>query len=113
MVDPGAGSHTIQFLAGNSDDTLVHAGGTDQVLGFAVGSDIIDVGSLLSEANVNLNGDNAPANFLTVVDQGADVLLNFDPTGKAGGSTVAVLRGLAGGVTSLSTLIAHGAIQTG
>jgi hypothetical protein len=115
LVDPGTGSHTIQFLAGSAADTLMlHTGGTDQLSGFNVNSDVLDVGSLLSEANIDLSGGSAAlGNFLTVVDQGADALLNFDPTGQGGGSTIAVLGGLASSVTSLDALIAHGAIRTG
>ncbi len=113
LVDPGVGSFTIQFLAGTSADTLVlHTGGVDQVSGFDPGTDVLDVRSLLREANVDPHGDFAAlSNFLTVRDQGADALLRFDPFGQGGGSTVAVLQGLGGTVTSLDTLIARGAIR--
>lgn len=37
--------------------------------------------------------------YLTVVDQGADALLRFDPAGHGGGSTVVVLQGLGSTVT--------------
>ena len=56
LVDPGIGNHTIQFLAGTSGDTLVlHESGVDQVSGFDPGTDVLDLRSLLTEANVNLN----------------------------------------------------------
>src|ERR1019366_3169736 len=54
LVDPGAGSHTIQFLAGANADTLVlHSGGVDQVSGFDPGTDVLDLRSLLAEADIN------------------------------------------------------------
>jgi hypothetical protein len=109
VIDPGVGNHTIQFL---SADTLVlHANSVDQVSGFDPMTDILDAGALLSGANVSLNGDSAAlGNYLTIVDQGADALLRFDPTGHGGGRTVAMLQGLGSSVTGLNMLIAHGAI---
>ena len=113
LIDPGVGKFTIQFIAGTSADTLVlHADGVDQVSGFDPSSDVLDLRSLLSEANVNLNGSiTALGNYLTVTAQGANALLSFDPAGHGGGSTIAVLLGLGGTVAGLNTLIAHGAIQ--
>jgi uncharacterized repeat protein (TIGR03803 family) len=106
VVDPGAGNFTIQFLAGASADTLVlHAFGVDQVSGFDPGTDVLDVRSLLREANVDPHGDFAAlSNYLTVRDQGADALLRFDPFGQGGGSTVAVLQGLGHSITSLDMM---------
>ena len=114
MIDPGAGSHTIQFLAGATGDAVVlHADGMDQVSGFNPATDGLDVRALFSAANVDLNGDVAAlGNYLTVIDQGADALVGFDPTGHAAGSTVAVLLGLGSTVTGLDTLTALGAIRT-
>jgi hypothetical protein len=113
VIDPGAGSHTIQFLPSASADTLVlHASGVDQVSGFDPATDILDVSSLLTAANVDLNGDVAAlSNYLTIADQGSDARVSFDPTGHGGGSTVAVLQGLGGVVTGLDTLVARGAIR--
>jgi phospholipase/lecithinase/hemolysin len=114
-IDPGAGSHTIQFLAGSGGDTLVlHAGGADQVSGFDPATDVLDLRSLLSEANVSMNGGiNWLGNYLTITDQGTNALLSFDPTGHGGGSTIAVLLGLGSTVTGLNTLVADGAIRIG
>jgi hypothetical protein len=90
---------------------VLHASSVDQVSGFDPMTDILDAGALLTGANVNLNGDiTTLGNYLTIVDQGADALLRFNPTGHGGGSTVAVLQGLGSSVTGLNTLIAHGAI---
>jgi hypothetical protein len=111
LIDPGAGDHSIQFLTGANADTLVlHAGGLDQVSGFDPGSDVLDLRSLLNEANVR--PDTATTgNYLTVADQDGAALVNFDPTGHGGGSTVAVLQGLGGSVTSLGSLIGLGAVR--
>jgi hypothetical protein len=114
-IDPGASGYTIQFVGSDSGDTLVlHTGGTDQISGFDPTTDHLDVGALLTEANVNLNGDIAAlGDYLTVVDQGPNALLNFDPTGHGGGSTVAVLQGLGSVVTSVSSMVSQGAIKVG
>jgi hypothetical protein len=100
-------------MAGASDDTLVlHSGGVDRVSGFDPSTDVLDVGSLLSEANVDLSGGiTALVNYLGVTDQGANAVLSFDPTGHGGGSTIAVLAGLGNTVTGLNTLVADGAIR--
>jgi hypothetical protein len=113
LIDPGTGNHTIQFLPGVSSATLVvHQDGVDQVYGFDPGTDVLDLRSLLSHANINLNGSVAAlGNYLTIIDQNANALVEFDPTGHAGGSTVAVLHGLGSVVTGLNTLIAQGAIR--
>jgi hypothetical protein len=113
VIDPGMGSFAIQFLPGTSDDTLVlHINGVDVVSGFNPGSDVLDLRSLLSEANVNLNDNIARlSNYLTVTDQGSNALVNFDPTGHAAGGTVAVLQGLGSTGTNLDSLIAQGAIR--
>jgi hypothetical protein len=113
LVDPGAGSHTIQFLAGSGGDTvMLHSGGVDQISGFDPASDALDVSALLSAANIDIKGGvSALSMNLTVVDQGNDALLRFDPAGQGGGSTVAVLQGLGSSVTGLDSLISHGAIR--
>jgi hypothetical protein len=112
LIDPGAGNHTIQFLAGTSGDGLVlHAGSMDQVSGFNPGADVLDIRSMLSAANIDLNGDVAAlGHYLTVANQGSDALVSFDPAGHGAGSVVALLQGLGG--TGLDTLIAQGAIRT-
>jgi len=114
-IDPGMGSHSIQFLSGATNDAIVlHTGGVDQVSGFDGSTDIMDFSALLSEANVNLNGDlTALGKYVTIADQGANALVNFDPTGHGGGSTVAVLQGLGSVVPNLNTLLAQGATRIG
>ena len=56
LINPGAGSHSIQFASGAADDTLVlHLGGSDQITGFdPAAGDVLDPRSLLSEAGVSL-----------------------------------------------------------
>jgi hypothetical protein len=113
-INPGAGSYTIQFIGGTSADTLVlHADSVDQVSGFDPATDVLDLRSLLSEANVNLNGDVAAlSNYLSITDQGGNAFVNFNPTGQGGGgSTVAVLQGLGNVVTGLGRLLGQGAIR--
>lgn len=113
LIDPGSGAHTIQFTAGASGDTLmVRADAVDQVSGFNPAADSLDLGSLLLAAHVDPADNIAElGHYLTIVDQGADALLNFDPTGHGGGSTVAVLLGLGGTLTGLNTLAADGALK--
>ena len=110
VIDPGIGSHTIQFLTGTSGDTLVpHADGVDQISGFDPATDVLDLRSLLSEANIDLNGNIAAlSDYLTIVDQGNDALVRFAANGQGGGATVAILRGLGNVVTNLDTAIAQG-----
>jgi hypothetical protein len=111
VIDPGPGNHTISFLAGASADTLVlHANGEDVISGFDPGSGVLDLRSLLSEANVSLNGDIAALNnYVAISNVGSDALVGFDPTGHGGGTTVAVLQGL--GNSSMDALVARGAIR--
>lgn len=112
-IDPGAGSSVIQFLSGARADALVlHANSLDVVSGFDLGTDTLDLRSLLTESNVNLNGDVlALSNYLSITDQGGDAFVNFSPTGQSGGGTIAVLRGLGGAVACLDSLIARNAVQ--
>ncbi len=114
LIDPGAGNHTIQFLAGASADTAVlHFGGADEMTSFDPGTDVLDFSSLLSEANIDLNGSaTALGNYVTIAVQGGNALINFDPTGHGRGGTVAVLQGLGSVVTGFNTLGAELTIRT-
>ena len=113
LIDLPSGNHIIQFLSGTGADTLVLcANGIDQVSGFNPGSDVLDFSSLLSAANVDLKGNFANLeSYVSVIDQGTQTLIDFDPTGLGGGSTVAVLQGLGSAVTGLDALIAQGAVR--
>ena len=113
LTDPGTGNYTVQFLPGVSGDALMlHTGGLDQVSGFNPGTDVLDFSALLSAAGISLNGDIAAlGNYVTIVDQGANALVDFSPTGHGAGSTVAVLQGLGTTVTGLGTLIADNAVR--
>jgi V8-like Glu-specific endopeptidase len=114
VEDPGTGSHTIQFIAGASVDTVVlHSGGTDQIAGFDLaGGDVLDVRTLLAEAHLTAQGvlPNLGAYF-TIADQGSNAVLRFDSTGHGGGNAVAILDDLGSVVTSLSSLMSHNAVQ--
>ena len=49
LIDPGAGSFIIQFMAGSGADTLVpHANGVDQISGFDPATDVLDLRALLA-----------------------------------------------------------------
>ena len=113
LVDPGAGDHTIAFIAGARGDTLVlHLNSLDQVSGFDPTTDVLDVRSLFAAASIDpTGGDAALGDYLTVSDQGTNALVSFDPTGHGGGSTVVVLQGLGSSVTGLDSLIAQGALR--
>jgi hypothetical protein len=113
LVDPGAGSYTIQFLTGTSGDTLLlRSGGEDRVAGFDPNTDALDPRCLLTGTGLDLTGNlSALSDHLTVADQGANALLQFNPTGAGAGSTIAVLQGLGGTATSVDDLVARGAIR--
>ena len=113
LVDPGAGGFTIQFLGGTNDDALVlHANGTDDIFGFDPATDVLDLHSLLNEANIDLTGGIAElSHYVTLIDQGMDALIGFTAPEQNSGLPVAVLRGAGNSVTGLDTLIAHGAVR--
>jgi uncharacterized repeat protein (TIGR03803 family) len=113
VVGPWMGNAATQFLTGATGDTLVpHTGGMDQVSGFDPTTDVLNVSSLMSEANVNLNDDVAAlSHYLSVTDQGANAWVNFDPAGQGGGGTVAVLQGPGSVLTGLGQLLGQGTIR--
>ncbi len=114
VIDPGPGSHTIQFMAGVGADTVVlHSGGSDQIAGFNLtAGDVLDLRSLVAEALLTVQ-DVVPnlASYFAIAAQGTDAVLLFDPLGHGAGSAVAVLKNLGGVVTSLAVLSSHDAIQ--
>jgi len=113
LIDPGAGGYSIRFMAGVTADTLVlHAGGVDQVSGFDPGTDVLDLHSLFSSANVNVNGNFAALrDYVTIVDQGSDAIVMLDPAGHGGGDAIAALRGLGGTITGLDSLVSQNAVR--
>ena len=113
-IDPGAGNHTIQFLAGASADTVVlHSGGTDQIFGFDLtAGDALDLTSLFAGAGLNVQDALLSlGSYLSIIDQGADAELLFDPLGQGHGGAVAVLRNLGSEVTNLGVLTSRNAVQ--
>jgi hypothetical protein len=114
-VDAGAGTNHIFILDGENDSFILHANGTDVICGFSLAAkDVLDLRSLLSEANVNLNGDIGLLGAYIHVSQanGAASVL-FDPTGTwtTQGSTVAVLQNVGSTVTSLTDLVTGGGVR--
>jgi uncharacterized repeat protein (TIGR03803 family) len=111
LIDPGMGSHTMRFLAGGGDDTLMpHSGGVDRVSSFGLTSVALDITAVASAANVELNSNvSALGMDLPVVAQGDDAPLRFDPAGQGGGSTVAVWQ--RPGSTVADTLVSRDAIR--
>jgi hypothetical protein len=106
VIDPGAGDVSMAFLPGAGGDTLVlHANGVVRIQGFDPASDVLDVRSLLREANVDLAVEHgASAGYFTILDQGTDAMLRFDPAGHGGGGTIAVLQGLGSAITTVNDL---------
>ena len=100
-------------MSGASADTLVlHADGGSRCPASILARDVLDVRALLAAANVDVTGGvSALRNYLSVVDQGNDAAINFDPTGHGGGSTIAVLQGLGGSVSGLGDLVTKGALR--
>jgi hypothetical protein len=114
VVDPGAGDNTIQFIAGAGGDTvMLHSGGTDQIGGFNLaGGDALNLSDLFAEAHLNVQDVLPNLNsYLTVVDQGTNASVLFDPLGHGGGTTVAVLQNLGSAVTALTDLTRHNAVM--
>jgi hypothetical protein len=77
----------------------------DQVLGFdPTAGDMLDVSSLLSEAQVNIGSDIAQlGNYVSVVNAAGSAEVLFDPTGHGGGSPVALLVNEGGMVAQIQT----------
>ncbi len=100
----------MQFLPGmDLRTTLLSPGITDSVDGFSNTADVLDFTALVSAAGLTTNAStHALVGYVTVVDQGQNAFVQFDPTGHAGGTTVAVLQGLGRTVTDSSLLLTHG-----
>ena len=68
----------------------------------------VDLRALLSGAST---GATALSHDVTILDQGSNALIDIDPSGQGGGVTVAVLQGAGTSVTSLTALLARGALR--
>jgi hypothetical protein len=105
-IDPGDGDHTIQFISGDVNDTLVlHLGGSDQILGFNPDAgDMLDLRALLSAANVSIGDDVSQlGKYLSVVATEGSAQVWFDPAGQGGGSQIASLANGSGLLGQLQT----------
>jgi hypothetical protein len=112
VIDPGGGDNAIRFLPGATGDTLtLHGDGVVQVVGFDPTTDVLDLGTLFRDAGMDPAQVGALADYVSVVDQGADAVLRFDPAGSGGGGPVAVLSGLGSTVTGLDQLAAMHALR--
>ncbi len=93
-VDPGAGSHTIQFIAGATDDTLVlHLGGSARIFGFdPAAGDMLDLHTLLNEAHLTIAPETSQlSRYLSLSSVDGAVQVWFDRAAQGGGSQIASL----------------------
>jgi hypothetical protein len=100
------GSHTIQFAASATSDSLVlHLSGLDRISGFDPSAgDRLDLSALLSEAGVDIGADiSRLANYVSVTNIDGSAAILFDPTGLGGGSAVALLSNSGDPVVQLQT----------
>ncbi len=111
LVDAGLGTNMV-FLSSTQETVALHYNGLDLISGFGLtANDALNLGSVLSETGINLQGNiNALGNYLHVTNSGGAASLSFDPTGKFTGSqhVIAVLQNTS---TSLSGLINSGDIR--
>jgi hypothetical protein len=87
QVQIGGGNHKIHFLTeANADTLVIRTDGVNEVSGLDPRMDVLDIGALLSAASLMLNNDiKAVGDYLTIVDQDADIVVRFDPTGRGAG----------------------------
>ena len=102
----GTGSNTIN-LGNTAKDTIVlQQGGTDQISGFNLKNDVLDLTQVLAEAQKSFS-----ASDFQVSASGNNATLSYVGTPSfTGGGTLAVLYGVGSGVT-LQTLISDGALK--
>ena len=103
----GVGSNTIN-LGNTAQDTIVlEQGGTDNISGFNLKNDVLDLTQVLAEAQKSFK----PADF-QVTSSGSNATLSYIGTPSfTGGSALATLVGIGPGVT-LQTLISDGVFKT-
>jgi hypothetical protein len=67
---------------------------------------------LLTGAIIDLNGDVAGlSKYIGITDQGADILLSFDPSGHGTGSAVALLLALGGVRCGFNAMVSQGMMR--
>jgi hypothetical protein len=111
----GAGTNLVFIRDGANDSFVLHSNGTDVISGFSLASrHALDLRTLLSEANLSLNGDMARlGSYVHVANANGTARVSFDPTGTwvTPGSPVAVLQDVGTSVTSVGDLISGGGIR--
>lgn len=107
LIDPGTGNHSIQFISGAADDTLVlHSGGSDQVTGFnPIAGDQLDLSSLLAEAHVSLANISQLGNYVSVANINGAAQILFDLTRHGADSQAALLLNDGSLATQIQTSI--------
>jgi Ca2+-binding RTX toxin-like protein len=112
VIYGGSGTNTIT-LRGSHETVVLQQGGVDDVFGFNLhNGDVLNLKQVFAEAQIDIRGEISKiAGYVQVSASGSDATLSFNPDGLASGpgSTLAVLHGVAPGVT-LSTLIGDGSV---
>jgi hypothetical protein len=103
-VYSGTGSKTVT-LNGAPQTVALQQGALDQISGFNLYNDVLDLTQVLAESQINLGGNIGNlGSYFTVSSAGSDATLSFNPEGAGAGTALAVLHGVGPGVT-LATLI--------
>lgn len=106
VVYGGPGTNTVT-LDGNHETVVLQWGGLDEISGFKLHGDVLDLKQVLAEEQIDLEGDiGRLAAYVTVSTSGQDATVSFNPDGIASGpgSALAVLHGIGPNV-SLGTLL--------
>lgn len=99
-------------LNGAQQTVVLQQGALDQISGFNLHNDVLDLTQVLAESQINLGGDIAKlGSYFDVTAAGSDATLSFNPQGVSAGAgtALAVLHGVGPGVT-LATLIGDHAL---
>jgi Ca2+-binding RTX toxin-like protein len=94
-VHGGTGTNTVN-LGNTANDTIVlQQAGTDNITGFNLRNDVLDLRQVLAEAQISLSGDSSKlSNYVQVTDSGNDATVSLTTGQIPGyGATVAVLQG--------------------
>ena len=112
LIDAGGGTNML-FLGGTTQEQVVlHLAGDDVTAGFNVGgNDVLRLGSLLSEAHLNLNGSLSQlGTYLHATSSSGNTSLSFDASGAFAGHQTEVAN-LTGITTTLANLQSHSVLS--